>query len=322
MRAQTIKQTDFVFPGQTRLYHGKVRDMYDIGDKYILAVSTDRISAFDVILPRQIPHKGAVLNQVAAHFLKEASSVVPNWLIDTPDPNVSLGYKFEPVKIEVIVRGILVGSAWRSYQNGSREICGVKIPDGLKEYDAFPEPIITPTTKAEEGHDEDITGGGLEIIKLGLAAEQEWDKICDYALKLFAKGQGMAAARGLLLADTKYEFGRKDGEIRLIDEVHTADSSRYFYKDSYDTYLKNREGERPKQLSKEFVREWLMEHGFSGQHGQTVPELPDEFIDEISRRYIELYEILTGRKFQPPDAAENILERIETNTKNALEKLK
>ncbi len=317
---QTISSTNFNFPNQTNVYHGKVRDMYSIGSDYIAAVSTDRISAFDVVLKKPIPYKGQVLNQIAAHFLEATKDAVPNWLMNVPDPNVSLGKRYEPFKIEVIVRGLLVGSAWRTYQAGSREICGIKIPEGMQENDAFPEPILTPTTKADQGHDEDITA--KEIVKQGLATQKEWDTIADYSQKLFAKGQEMAQAQGLMLVDTKYEFGKdSQGNIYLIDEVHTADSSRYFYADSYQTYMKDRSGERPKALSKEFVREKLMELGFSNKPGETEPDLTDDFINEVSERYIELYEKLTGQTFQKPDESVDVLARIEQNTKKALENL-
>lgn len=293
--------------------------MYSIGDEYMVAIATDRISAFDVVLKKPIPYKGQVLNQIAAHFLEATKDVVPNWLINTPDPNASLGKKYTPFKIEVIVRSLLVGSAWRSYQAGSREICGVAIPENMQENDAFPKPIITPTTKADEGHDEDITSD--EIVAKGLATKEEWDKICDYSLKLFAKGQEMAKNQGLLLVDTKYEFGKGPDGIYLIDEVHTADSSRYFYLDSYETYIKDRSGQRPRALSKEFVREKLMELGFTNEPGQTEPELSEEFINQISERYIELYESLTGQTFQKPDDTADLLQRVETNVKKALETL-
>jgi phosphoribosylaminoimidazole-succinocarboxamide synthase len=319
MKSTAITQTNFSLPNQTNLYHGKVRDMYTIGQDYMIAVATDRISAFDVVLPRPIPYKGQVLNQIAAHFLKETADVTPNWLMEVPDPNVSLGRRFEPIKIEMIVRGILVGSAWRNYQAGGRDICGVSIPDGMQEYDAFSEPILTPTTKADEGHDEDITP--KEIVAQGLATQEEWDKLAEYAQKLFARGQEMARARGLLLADTKYEFGKGKDGIYLIDEVHTADSSRYFYAESYDAYIKDRNSEKPKQLSKEFLREWLIAHDYSGQKDQKMPELPDDLINQISERYIELYEQLTGQKFEKPDADADPLKRIESNVVKALEKL-
>ncbi|HEX4775123.1 MAG TPA: phosphoribosylaminoimidazolesuccinocarboxamide synthase [Candidatus Saccharimonadales bacterium] len=289
-----ISTTDFKFPGQTALYHGKVRDVYTVNNQIIM-VATDRISAFDIILPKAIPYKGQVLNQLAAHFLEKTSDILPNWLKAVPDANVSVGVKAEPVMIEMIVRGCLVGSAWREYQAGNREICGVKLPDGLQEYDKFEPAIVTPTTKAEEGHDENITPE--EIVAQGLATTDEWQQLSDYALKLFARGQAMARSQGLVLADTKYEFGRLDGKIILIDEIHTPDSSRYFYADSFDKYVGGDKSEKPRQLSKEFVREWLMERGYSGQSDQTMPELPNEFINQISERYIELYEEMSGEKF-------------------------
>ncbi|HSX46145.1 MAG TPA: phosphoribosylaminoimidazolesuccinocarboxamide synthase [Candidatus Saccharimonadia bacterium] len=289
-----ISTTDFKFPGQTALYHGKVRDVYTVGGQIIM-VATDRISAFDVILPKPIPFKGQVLNQLAAHFLEKTSDIVPNWLQAVPDPNVSAGMKAEPVMVEMIVRGCLVGSAWREYQAGNRALCGVKLPEGMQEYDKFEPAIVTPTTKADVGHDENITPD--EIVAQGLATAEEWQQLSDYALKLFARGQEMARVQGLVLADTKYEFGRLDGKIILIDEVHTPDSSRYFYADSYDKYIGGGKSEKPRQLSKEFVREWLMERDYSGQAGQTMPELPDEFINQVSERYIELYEQMSGDKF-------------------------
>jgi phosphoribosylaminoimidazole-succinocarboxamide synthase len=316
MGTDAIATTDFHFPGQTALYHGKVRDVYTISDKLVM-VATDRISAFDVILPRAIPYKGQVLNQLAAYFLDKTRDIVPNWLEAVPDPSVSAGTKADPVMVEMIVRGSLVGSAWREYRAGNRELCGVPLPDGMKEYDAFPEPIVTPTTKADEGHDENITP--KEIIAQGLASAEEWQQLSDYALKLFARGQEMARAQGLVLADTKYEFGRQDGKIILIDEIHTPDSSRYFYADGYDAYVGGQADETPKQLSKEFVREWLMERGFKGEPGQEVPELTDDFVNQVSERYIELYEKMSGQKFVKADAA-GALKRIEANVKDYLEK--
>jgi phosphoribosylaminoimidazole-succinocarboxamide synthase len=317
MDAQSIAKTDFKFPGQTALFHGKVRDVYSIDDKLITIVATDRISCFDVILPRAIPYKGQVLNQLAAHFLEKTSDIVPNWLQNVPDPNVSVGLKAEPVMIELIIRSCLVGHAWREYKSGKRQLCGVALPDGMQEYDAFPEPIITPTTKAETGHDEDLTES--ELLEQGLATPQEWQQLTDYMRKLFARGQEMARARGLVLADTKYEFGRAGGKIILIDEVHTPDSSRYFYADSYDAYVGGKKDETPKQLSKEFVRKWLMEQGFNGQEGQSVPELTDDFITQISERYIELYEKMSGETFVKP-GGDDALARIEANVKTYLEK--
>lgn len=317
MDAQSIAGTDFVFPGQTGVYHGKVRDVYSIGQDKIVIVATDRISAFDVVLPRPVPYKGQVLNQLAAHFLQKTSDIVPNWLEATPDPNVSAGKKAEPVMIELIIRSCLVGHAWREYQAGKRELCGATMPDGLSEYDAFPEPLITPTTKAESGHDEDLTES--EILEQGLATPEEWAELKDMMSKLFARGQEMARKQGLVLADTKYEFGRLDGKLILIDEVHTPDSSRYFYADSYDAYVAGDKSETPKQLSKEFVREWLIKAGFTGDKGQAVPELTDEFLNEISERYIELYEKVSGQKFDKADNSD-VLSRIETSINDYLKK--
>jgi phosphoribosylaminoimidazole-succinocarboxamide synthase len=316
MDTQAISTTDFQFPGQTALYHGKVRDVYSIGTDKIVIIATDRISAFDVVLPRSIPYKGQMLNQLAAYFLEKTSDIVPNWLQAMPDPNASAGLMAEPVMIEMIVRGCLVGSAWREYQAGQRELCGVPLPADMTEYDAFPEPIVTPTTKADVGHDENITPD--EIIAQGLATPEEWQQLSDYAQALFARGRQMARARGLVLADTKYEFGRLDGKLILIDEVHTPDSSRYFYADSYDAYTGGQKDKTPKQLSKEFVREWLMEQGFSGQDGQAVPELTDEFVTQVSERYIELYEQVSGETFAKTPT-ENIKQRIEINVKKYLE---
>ena len=315
MGKQAISTTDFSFPGQTALYHGKVRDVYTIGDKLLLMVATDRISTFDVVLPRAIPYKGQVLNQLAAHFLEKTADIVPNWLQAVPDPNVSAGLKAEPVMIELVIRGCLVGHAWREYQSGKRELSGAPMPDGMKEYDNFPEPLITPTTKAETGHDEDITVE--EILAQGLATAEEWQQMEEYMRQLFARGQEMARARGLVLADTKYEFGRLDGKLILIDEIHTPDSSRYFYADGYDAYVAGKNDATPKHLSKEFVRAWLMDKGYSGQDGQDIPELTDEFVNMVSERYIELYEEMTGDKFVKADAAD-VMGRIETNVKNYL----
>lgn len=319
MESQAIPTTDFHLPGQTAVYHGKVRDMYTIDHDYVVAVATDRISAFDVILPEPIPFKGLLLNQMAAYFLEATSDIAPNWLIKVPDPNVSIGYKCEPIKLEMVIRGLLVGHAWREYQDGKRELCGVKLPDGMQEYDAFPEPIITPATKADEGHDEDISGE--QAVKRGIVTKQQWDELAGLTRKLFARGQAMARDRGLILADTKYEFGTRGGKFYVIDEIHTADSSRYFYADSYDAFLQDRSSERPKHLSKEFVREWLMEHGFSGQAGQKVPDLPEDFIASVSARYAELYEHLTGNKFEKPPSDTRPVERIEANILKALEEL-
>ncbi len=309
MDTPAIKATDFKFPGQTAVYHGKVRDVYTVGDSTLVSIATDRVSAFDAVLPKPIPYKGQVLNQLAAHFLEKTADIVPNWFQAVPDPNASAGLKADPVKVEVVVRGVLVGHAWREYDSGARELCGVALPEGLKEYDAFPAPIITPTTKADEGHDEDISEAG--ILDSGLVPAEDWKKIKDYALKLFASGQGMARERGLVLADTKYEFGRlPDGRIILIDEVHTPDSSRYFYAEGYDAYVSGGSAEKPRHLSKEFLREWLADQGFDGR-GEP-PEMTDGFVREVSERYIELYESMTGQAFIKADA-DNPMQRIESN---------
>jgi len=284
---------NFKFPDQTNFYKGKVRDVYFIGDDRHVMIACYRISAFDVILPRPIPFKGQVLNQIAAYMLGETNDVCKNWLIDVPAPNVSIGKKCEPFKIEMVVRGNLVGHAWRTYSSGKRILCGATMPDGLKENDLFPEPIITPSTKADAGHDEDISPD--EIIEKGLATRDEWTMLSQYAFHLFEKGKTIAAKRGLILADTKYEFGKLNGEIYLMDEVHTPDSSRYFYAEGFEE--RHETGERQKQLSKEFVREWLIANNFMGKEGQTVPEMTDEWVDTISKRYIELYEKVIGKKF-------------------------
>jgi phosphoribosylaminoimidazole-succinocarboxamide synthase len=282
------------FPGQTAYYKGKVRDVYTINKSWLVMIASDRISAFDVILPRPIPSKGQVLNQIAAFMLKATADICPNWLTDVPAPNSSIGKKCTPFKIEMVVRGNLVGHAWRTYQV-SKQLCGVTMPDGLKENDFFPHPVITPSTKAEAGHDEDISAE--EIIAGGLASASEWEKLSGYALKLFERGRTMARDRGLILADTKYEFGKLNGEIYLMDEIHTPDSSRYFYADGFDQ--RQKKGERQLQLSKEFVREWLIANDFMGKEGQVVPEMTDEWINTISKRYIELYEKIIGEKFTP-----------------------
>jgi phosphoribosylaminoimidazole-succinocarboxamide synthase len=283
----------FSFPGQTFFYKGKVRDVYTISNHWLIMVASDRISAFDVILPRPIPAKGQVLNQIAAYMLDATKDICPNWLLAVPAPNVSVGKKCNPFKIEMVVRGNLTGHAWRTYSGGSRTICGVTMPDGMKENDLFPSPVITPSTKAAEGHDEDISAE--EIISSGLATEAQWEQLSDYALKLFARGKEIAASRGLVLVDTKYEFGEINGEIILMDEIHTPDSSRYFYADGFEE--RQASGERQKQLSKEFVREWLIVNGFMGKEGQSVPAMSDEWVDTISGRYIELYEKVTGQPF-------------------------
>ncbi|MCX6277137.1 MAG: phosphoribosylaminoimidazolesuccinocarboxamide synthase [Bacteroidetes bacterium] len=302
-------RTEFGFPGQKSLYKGKVRDVYNINDKYLVMVASDRISAFDVVLPRGIPFKGQVLNQIAAKFLDATSDLCPNWKIASPDPCVTIGRFCKIYPVEMIVRRYLTGSSWRSYQKGIRQICGVPVPDGMKEHQRFPEPIITPTTKASEGHDEDITE--LEIISQGLIPKEDYDLIRKYALALFMRGTEIAAEKGLILVDTKYEFGKgADGRIYLCDEIHTPDSSRYFYTDGYEERFAR--GEPQRQLSKEFVREWLMANGFMGKEGQNVPEMSDSWINEISQRYIELFEIITGEKFVRPENSD-IPKRIETN---------
>lgn len=285
----------FSFKNQTRYYQGKVRDVYTIADTWIVMIASDRISAFDVILPKTIPFKGQVLNQIAAYMLKETSDICPNWLLDVPAANASIGWNCEPIKIEMVVRGNLTGHAWRTYQSGERTLCGVALPEGMKENDFFPSPIITPTTKADKGHDEDISKE--EILKRKLVTEEEWNQLERYARKLFQRGKMIAAKRGLILADTKYEFGKKHDSIILMDEVHTPDSSRYFYADGFEERLEK--DEKQKQLSKEFVREWLIANDFMGQKGQKVPEMTPEWIETIRNRYIELYEKIIGEKFKP-----------------------
>ncbi|ULQ57677.1 phosphoribosylaminoimidazolesuccinocarboxamide synthase [Flavihumibacter rivuli] len=290
----------FQFPGQTAFYKGKVRDVYTISDKWLVMVASDRISAFDVILPEHIPYKGQVLNQIAAYMLQATSDICPNWLNKVPAPNVSIGQKCVPFKIEMVVRGNLTGHAWRTYASGKRELCGVALPEGMKENDFFPTPIITPSTKAAEGHDEDISKE--EIIKQGLASAADWAKLEEYTLKLFARGKEIAARQGLILVDTKYEFGKIGDTIYLMDEIHTPDSSRYFYADGFEE--RQAKGEKQKQLSKEFVREWLIANNFMGKEGQTVPHMSPEWIDTISKRYIELYEQVIGQSFQPQRLSE------------------
>lgn len=291
---QTLVKTDFRFPGQTAEYHGKVRDVYTINNSVLAMVATDRISAFDVILPKGIPFKGQVLNQIAAYFLESTADIVPNWLLATPDPMVSVGYRCEGFPVEMIIRGYLTGSAWREYAAGARELCGVKLPDGMRENQRFPEPIITPTTKAAEGHDENISRE--EIIAQGLVSREDYEQVEAYTRALFARGTEMAAEKGLILVDTKYEFGRRDGKVILIDEIHTPDSSRYFYAEGYEERFEK--GEAQRQLSKEFVRQWLIDHGFMGRQGQQMPEMTDEFCRQVSDRYIELYEHVTGKKIR------------------------
>lgn len=283
------------FPHQTKFYRGKVRDVYTISDQWLVMIASDRISAFDVILPRPIPCKGQVLNQIAAYMLKATADICPNWLLDTPAPNVAVGRKCEPFRIEMVVRGNLTGHAWRTYQSGKRELCGVPLPEGMKENDFFPAPIITPSTKAEVGHDEDISRS--EIIRRGIAAEKDYARLEEYTLALFQRGREIAAKRGLILVDTKYEFGKIGDNIYLMDEIHTPDSSRYFYSGGFEE--RQAKGERQLQLSKEFVREWLIANNFMGKEGQTVPEMTDEWVEIISRRYIELYEKVIGEPFRP-----------------------
>jgi len=290
-----MNQDTLKLPEQTAFYRGKVRDVYTIHDKWLVMIASDRISAFDVVLPRPIPFKGQVLNQIAAYMLRATTNICPNWLLDAPAPNVSIGLKCKPFKIEMVVRGNLTGHAWRTYASGKRELCGVKLPEGMKENDLFPEPIITPSTKAAAGHDEDISKE--EIVKQGLATEEEWKVLEKYALKLFQRGKEIANKRGLILVDTKYEFGAIDDVIYLMDEVHTPDSSRYFFADGFEE--RQSRGERQQQLSKEFVREWLIANNFMGKEGQTVPEMSDEWVQTISNRYIELYEKVIGEPFKP-----------------------
>ncbi len=314
--AQAVVKTDFKFPKQKSVYNGKVRDVYNINDEYLVMVVSDRISAFDVVLPKGIPYKGQVLNQIADKFLDATSDIVPNWKIAVPDPMVTIGHFVETFPIEMIVRGYLTGSSWRLYKKGGREICGVPLPDGLVEHQRFPKPILTPTTKADVGHDENISKE--EIIKQGLVSKEDYEMLEKYSLELFKRGSEIAEKMGLILVDTKYEFGKKDGQIYLIDEIHTPDSSRYFYLDGYQE--RQEKGENQKQLSKEFVREWLMEQGFQGEEGQKVPEMPEEFVNQVSERYIELYEKITGDKFVKADAKE-VLHRIEKNVTAKLNEL-
>ncbi|MEE4260140.1 MAG: phosphoribosylaminoimidazolesuccinocarboxamide synthase [Bacteroidales bacterium] len=310
---EAIIRTDFEFPGQKDVYHGKVRDVYNINDELLVMVASDRISAFDIVLPRAIPYKGQVLNQIASKFLDATADIVPNWKIASPDPMVTIGKYCKPFPVEMIIRGFLTGSSWRTYKSGARAICGVPVPDGLKEHQRFPDPIVTPTTKAVEGHDEDISEE--EIIKQGLVSAEDYAKLKDYTIRLFKRGSEIAAEKGLILVDTKYEFGKVGDQIYLIDEIHTPDSSRYFYADKYEERFAK--GEPQKQLSKEFVREWLMEKGFQGKEGQPMPEMTDEFVNSVSERYIELYEQVTGEKFNRVPT-EGVLDRIENNINNFL----
>jgi phosphoribosylaminoimidazole-succinocarboxamide synthase len=313
---KALVSTDYTFEGQKGFYRGKVRDVYNINDKYLAMVACDRISAFDVVLPNPIPFKGQVLNQIAAHFLDLTKDLVPNWLVSSPDPNVSIGHFCEPYKVEMVIRGYLAGHAWREYKSGKRIICGVAMPDGMKENDAFPTPIITPTIKASEGHDEDISREG--ILEMGLVKEEEYLILEDYTRKLFAFGSAYAKEQGLILVDTKYEFGMKDGQVLLMDEIHTPDSSRYFYADTYEEIQAKDQQQR--QLSKEFVRQWLIENGFQGKEGQTAPVFTEDFISLVSQRYIELYEKITAKKFVRQDYSEVLL-RVEKSIGAAIEKL-
>ena len=310
---EAIIRTDFQFPKQKNVYHGKVRDVYNIDDELLVMVASDRISAFDVVLPRGIPYKGQVLNQIASKFLAATADIVPNWMKASPDPMVTVGHYCKPFPVEMIIRGYLTGSSWRTYKSGARHICGVPVPDGLKEHERFSEPIVTPTTKAVEGHDEDISRE--EIISQGLVLEEDYNKLEEYTIKLFERGTKIAADKGLILVDTKYEFGKVGDQIYLIDEIHTPDSSRYFYADEYEERFAK--GEQQKQLSKEFVREWLMVNGFQGKEGQQIPEMTDEFVNSVSERYIELFEQVTGEKFNRVPT-QGVLERIDTNINNFL----
>ena len=314
---KALTSTEFKFPGQTAVYHGKVRDVYTINDDIMVMVATDRISAFDVILPKGIPFKGQVLNQIAAKFLDATKDICPNWKLATPDPQVTVGLKCEGFRVEMIIRGILTGSAWRDYQKGVREICGVKLPEGMRENERFPEPIITPTTKADEGHDLNISKE--EIIAQGIVSKEDYEVMEDYTRKLFARGQEIAKKQGLILVDTKYEFGKRDGKVYLIDEIHTPDSSRYFYAEGYEE--KFAKGEPQKQLSKEFVRQWLIEHNFMNEPGQTMPEITDEYAESVVERYIELYEHITGEKFDRTTDQSDINARIEKNVSEYLKTL-
>ena len=306
--SNALVKTDFNFPGQKGVYHGKVRDVYNIDDELLVMVASDRISAFDVILPEGIPYKGQVLNQIAAKFLDATADIVPNWKMATPDPMVTVGVRCEPFKVEMVVRGYLTGHAWREYKEGKRTICGEPMPEGMRENEKFPQPIITPTTKADEGHDEDISKA--EIIERGIVSREDYEQLEKYTLALYQRGCEIAAEKGLILVDTKYEFGKKDGKIILIDEIHTPDSSRYFYAEGYEERLAK--GEDQRQLSKEFVRQWLIANGFQGKEGQIVPEMTPEYCDSVTDRYVELYENIVGEKFVKAEVAD-IAARIERN---------
>ena len=306
---KALTKTNLSLPGQKSVYHGKVRDVYNINDDLMVMVATDRISAFDVILPKGIPFKGQVLNQIAASFLDATADIVPNWKLATPDPMVTIGVKAEGFRVEMIIRGYLTGSAWREYKNGCRELCGVHLTDGMRENERFPQPIITPTTKAEEGHDENISKE--DIIRLGIVSKEDYEVMERYTRQLFQRGTEIAAKKGLILVDTKYEFGKRDGKVILIDEIHTPDSSRYFYAESYEDRFQK--GEPQRQLSKEFVRQWLIEHNFMNQPGQVMPEITDNYAESVSERYIELYEHIIGEKFIPADTEGNLEDRIARN---------
>jgi phosphoribosylaminoimidazole-succinocarboxamide synthase len=312
---EALFETNFNFENQTSFYRGKVRDVYAIGDDLLVMIASDRISAFDVVLPRPIPFKGQVLNQIAAHMLEATSEVVPNWRLGSPDPNVTIGFRCEPFKVEMVIRGYLTGHAWRTYQSGLRELCGVRLPDGLREHDRLPEPIITPTTKASEGHDEDISRA--DIIGQGIVSEKDYIILEDYTRKLFQKGTELSAERGLILVDTKYEFGKRNEQILLMDEIHTPDSSRYFYAEGYTE--RQQKGEQQRQLSKEFVREWLIQNNFMGKDGQQVPVMSDEFVESVTNRYIELYEKVTGTAFQKQEyshAPERVFNAVQEFLRN------
>ena len=314
MSSKAIIQTDFNFPGQKSVYKGKVRDVYNINDDHLVMIVSDRISAFDVVLPEGIPYKGQVLNQIAAKFLDATSDIVPNWKIATPDPMVTVGHMCEPFKVEMVIRGYLTGHAWREYRDGKRSLCGIPLPEGMKENQKFDSPLLTPTTKADEGHDEDISRE--EILAQGLVSEEDYTLLEKYTRELFQRGTEMAAEKGLILVDTKYEFGKKNGKIYLIDEIHTPDSSRYFYADGYEERLAA--GEKQKQLSKEFVRQWLIENGFQGKEGQRIPEMNESFVNQVSERYIELFEKITGDTFQKAEASD-VATRIEKNVTTYLQ---
>lgn len=317
IQSGSIARTDFQFPGQTSVYHGKVRDVYTIDDKLMVMVVSDRVSAFDFVMPRPIPFKGQVLNQLAAYFLNQTKDICPSWLIEVPDPNVSVGILCKPFRIEMVIRGYLAGHAWREYKSGKRSICGVSLPEGFRENDKLPEPIITPSTKSDHGHDEDISRE--EIIVSGIVSEADYKILEEYTYKLFERGSRLAEEKGLILVDTKYEFGKANGRIFIIDEIHTPDSSRYFYAEGYDE--RQEKGEPQRQLSKEFLRQWLIENNFQGLEGQSIPDFPDEFVREVSDRYIELYEHISGKKFERADTSD-IMSRITKKVTATLEGLR